>query len=122
MAARRVAGRPGDEQTAGGVAVLSPSGVLDREVLEQLEVELGSRTTPVIVDLSDCTLGATDVLSELGVGRWRRASGDVCLVCRRLTGRRLLARAGVRMVVFTSVGDAVQAWVLSAAGYGSGWA
>lgn len=106
-----------------GLVVVAPVGVLDRVALSRLdEVLHRNGGAAVVIDLTDCTLGTRSTLLDLAPARWGRGRGDVCVVCRRLTGRRLLARAAVPMAMFTSVRDAAQARVLFDAGYGDGWA
>lgn len=113
--------RPSPPSTdLGDVTVVRPGGVLDRRTLAGLDDAVAAAGAAVVIDLSDCALTGRRALSELG-GRWRNGLAEVCLVCRRLSGRRLLARAEVRVPVFATVEDAVQARVLHDAGYGAGW-
>lgn len=104
------------------LAVVTPAGVLDERALGALdEVVTLTPTTAVVVDLTDCVLTSPATAASLDVRRWGRQPGDVCIVCRRLTARRLLFHLGVALPVFSSVQDASQALVLGEAGYGRGW-
>jgi hypothetical protein len=111
------AGRPDPD----GVAVLRPSGCLDRRTVARIDQALADiDAAGVIIDLSECVLNDQQALADL-LGAGGPGPVERCLVCGRLSGRRLLARAGARMPVFATVQDAVQARVLAAAGFGSGW-
>lgn len=104
------------------LTVVAPVGVLDRGALTQLdEVVAQTAGSTVVIDLTDCVLASTVTAAALDVRRWTRPAGDVCIVCRRRSGRRLLARVGVALPVFGSLQDARQALVLREAGYGRGW-
>lgn len=106
-----------------GVLVLAPRGVLDRASLRELDRVLGAETGPVAIDLTDCTLAERSVLERLDPRRWARTSGQVCLICNRLTGRQLMARSGLvhRFTLFQRIEDALQSLVLADSGYGTGW-
>lgn len=114
--------RPGASPATVELAVVAPTGVLDEGVLDELDELIATTpTTPVVIDLTDCVLASPATVAALDTRRWARQDGDVCIVCRRLTGRRLLFHAGVALPVFGSVQDASQALVLGDAGFGRGW-
>lgn len=109
--------RPG----GGQIAVLRPRGVIDgAAVVELRSTAATAGTEAVAIDVTDAVLGDRHALVELAAVRWPDGVA-VCVVCHRLSGRRLLIKAGLRLPVFASVQDAVQARVLEAAGFGSGW-
>jgi len=98
----------------GLLGVVAPRGVLDVEALEDLTATLDA--LPVwasVVDLTDCVLTSRAVLAELAGTRAGRSGGTVLVVCRRLSGRRLLGRFGVGLPVFGTVEGAVEALVRS---------
>lgn len=94
-----------------GVLVLGPDGVLDDDGIVELDQILRTSDDVAIIDLGDCVLGSSDVLDRIDPTRWNRTRRQVCVVCRRFSGRRLLARTGVttRIGVFPTVGEAVRA-------------
>lgn len=105
------------------VLVLSPQGGLDAAVVDELSSAVRAATSPVLIDLNDCIVVDPHLLRSSRLRRELRAARDVCIACRRLTARRLLARTSVleHVAVFQSVQDALQARVLQRDGYGSGW-
>jgi hypothetical protein len=108
-----------------GVLVLAPGGVLDRTSLRQLDQAItADDERPVAIDLTECTLAERSVLDRLDPPRWARTSAQVCVICNRLSGRQLMARAGVihRFSLFARIEDALQSRVLADSGYGTGWA
>ena len=119
---RPVAVHPVGVGPEGVVGVVAPHGVFDGRELRRLDraMQQGAAAS-VVIDLTECTLADPTAVSELQSIRWDLAAGQVCLVCRRLSGRRLLGRFGVRLAVFGTVEDAVQALLLLDAGYGRGW-
>ncbi len=105
----------------GEIVVLRPAGKLGRNDVEQLRDVIHGIDGPVVVVLDDCVLVAPTAFD-----RHDRDDGhavEMCIVCRRLTCRHLLARVGVadRFPVFQHLEDALQARVLARAGYGDGW-
>ncbi len=106
-----------------GVLVLRPTGRLDRSTAERLRRDAASATGPVVVDLDDCVLVDPTAIDAIDVDGDGDGDLEVCIVCRRLSCRRLLARVGVtdRFAVFQRLEDALQARVLANAGYGPGW-
>lgn len=104
------------------LVVLRPVGVLDAQNLARLDEDVAEAgAAPVVIDLGQCTLSVPGILALLEPRRWGREASEVCLVSRRLTSRRLLAKTNVTLAVFGDVRDATQARVLGAAGYGAGW-
>ena len=106
------------------VVVATPLGVLDEATVLELDQVLAERPgIPVVIDLDHCAVTSQAALLALDPARWGRPADLACLVCGRLTARRLVARAGVaaRLAVFQRTADAVQALILSRAGYGRGW-
>ena len=106
------------------IAVLSVIGLLERSALLALDARLRCEDVgPTIIDLGDCTITDRTVLEGLDHERWNLSEDTICVACRRLSGRRLLASAHVteRLTVFGQVEDAIQARVLEQAGFGSGW-
>ena len=105
-----------------GVLVLSPQGGLDAASAGALDRLLSEATVPVVVDLNDCIVVDPHLLR----GEQQRlfdGARELCVTCRRLSARRLLARTAALddVVVFQSVQDALQARAMQRAGYGSGW-
>lgn len=112
--------RPG----RGGVVVLVPQGVFDREHAARLDQLLSAEIgQPVVIDLTDCVLGDPEVLQGLDPDRWSRTSDQVCLSCARLSARRLLAHSGAsrRLAVFRSAEDAMRVRLSADADQGHGW-
>lgn len=103
------------------VLILRPQGGLDRSVVANLERSVAAATGPVVVDLDECVL--VDPTAVRHVASAGPRDREVCIVSRRLSCRRLLARVGVteRLAVFQCLADALQARVLAGSGYGSGW-
>ena len=74
-----------------------------------------------MLDLADLTLVGVGV-AEL-VGGLVETCGAVSVTARRHTAQVILQRSGIsqQCVVFTSIGDALQALRMADAGYGPGW-
>ena len=108
----------------GDTLVVGPLEVFDQPMLSAVD-ELVSEWPdgPVVIDLNHCVLTSTPVLVGLDPARWGRTDAEVCLVCSRLSGRQLLARAGAtaRMALFQRTEDALQAKRFFDSGYGFGW-
>jgi hypothetical protein len=113
------------QQDASGVLVVTAQGVFDDAALHQLDEVLGAtpRRRPAAIDLTECALAEPSVLQQLDPRRWARSSTDVCVVCHRLTGRRLMMRTGMahRFSLFASVEDALRSHRSSSGGSGAGW-
>lgn len=109
--------------TVRGVSVIRPQGALDQTVAEQVRAALRDAAGPVAIDLDECTLIDPDSLERMVVDADGPPEAEVSIVCRRLTCRQLLGRAGIadRVAVFVRLGDALQARVFEADGYGDGW-
>lgn len=105
------------------VLVLRPQGGLDRSVVETLEQMIVSADSAVLVDLNDCIIVDPHVLDVADRQRRFGSEHEICLTCRRLSARRLLARtrALADVPMFRSVQDALQARLMQRQGYGSGW-
>ena len=113
-----------DARPVDDVTVVVPQGTLDGDALRQVldAVEL-SEIGGLLIDLSECVIIDLGVRESLVPEFWGLDSDRFCLVCGRLSGRRLLARAGLheRVAVFASTGDAHQARRMHRCGYGPGW-
>ena len=106
------------------VLVLRPTGRLDRHGVQRLREHVRAADEPIVIHLDDCVVVAPSAFDHLASpDHDDRSRVEVCIVCRRLTCRRLLARVGVldRFPVFQQLEDALQALVLARAGYGDGW-
>ena len=108
----------------GDVTIVVPQGTIDLEVLSRVHdtVQFGA-TDALLIDLSECVITDLGVRDSLVPGYWGLEPIRFCLVCSRLSGRRLLAKAGLndRVAVFASTGDARQARSMHRSGYGPGW-
>lgn len=104
----------------GDVQVIRPTGLVERQDIGHIQRTVLSSPLPVIIDLDDCILVGTSPFTSFEPAH---APGEVCVVSRRLTSRRLLARRGVRsrVAVFERLQDALQAKVSACAGDGRGW-
>ena len=108
-----------------GTIVISVAGAISAGLSSKLDAEFrrvpGGQ--PVIINLSALTLGSVKMLEQLVVFLGSLASSRVCLVCGRLSARRLLRLAGAADIVpvFMTTADAVQALLRHDDGYGSGW-
>ena len=105
-----------------GVLVLRPIGRLGRDSIDRLRRLVRAADAPVVIQLDDCVLVAPSAFDRLQTEVEDHAI-ELCIVCRRLTCRRLLARVGIteRFSFFQQLEDALQARVMAAAGYGDGW-
>lgn len=105
--------------------VISVSGPVNAGLMSRLGAHLrrAPEGQPVVVDLSALTLGSAERLEQLVVFLRSLSGSRVCLVCGRLSARRLLRLAGVADIlpVFMSTGDAIQALLFHEDGYGPGW-
>ncbi len=111
---------------AGGsirVMVLTAAGALDTDTALALGAKMPADVSAaVVVDINDCVITSRDAVDDLDAAIWKRTPGRVCVVCRRRSGRHLVAvRPPGRIAVFQRIEDAVQALVLHDAGYGPGW-
>lgn len=108
-----------------GAVVLSVSAPVNGSLLSKLTAHLRRAPAgqPVIIDLSALTLGNAEMLERLVVFVRSLSGSGVCLVCSRLSARRLLRLAGAADIVpiFMSTADAIQALLFHEDGYGSGW-
>lgn len=104
-----------------GVRVVHVEGCATDQDLRVALSSLRDHPGPTVLDLSELTLVGPGV-SELVAGLVNTC-GAVCVTARRHTARVILQRSGIDdlCVVFTSVGDALQALRLADAGYGEGW-
>lgn len=102
----------------GDVLVIRPLGGLDRAAIARTRRAVAESELPVIVDLDECVLVDPGPLTNIEAG-----DRETCIVSSRLTCRRLLARTGItaHFAVFQRREDAMQARLLAAEGYGSGW-
>jgi anti-anti-sigma regulatory factor len=106
------------------VLTVHPVGVLDAATVGDLDVLIASVDgTPIVIDLSECTLSDRSALDLLEPQRWGRDPDTVCIACVRAIGRQLLELNGVsqRFAVFHCDADAEQSYLLAGAGYGPGW-
>lgn len=111
---------------AGGsipVTVLTPAGALAADTVLALTNKMpADLDAAVVVDINDCVTASRDAVDDLDAAIWQRTPGRVCVVCRRHSGRRLVAvRPPGRIAVFQRIEDAVQALVFHNAGHGPGW-
>ena len=108
-----------------GAVLISVTGALNAGLFSRLGAQLRQAPIgqPVIVNLSALTLDSARVLEQLVVFLRSYSDSHVCVVCGRLSARKLLRCAGVADIipVFMTTADAVQALVLHADGYGPGW-
>ncbi len=104
-----------------GARVIHVEGCATDDDLRQALTSLRDHTGPTVLDLAELTLVGPGV-AEL-VGGLVESCGAVCVTARRHTARVILQRSGISdlCVVFTTVGDALQALRLAEAGYGAGW-
>lgn len=108
------------------VTVIVLDGGLDSDFAHDL-VPAVSRAVrnaeAVVIDLDQVTLLESDGLERICTAVAEAASGELCLVAGRLSGRLVLERWGLSSdrPVFTSVADALQARTFQDNGYGDGW-
>jgi hypothetical protein len=104
-----------------GVRIIHVEGCATDDDLRDALTSLRDHTGPTVLDLAELTLVGPGV-AEL-VGGLVETCGAVCVTARRHTARVILQRSGINdlCVVFTSVGDALQALRHAEAGYGPGW-
>jgi hypothetical protein len=104
-----------------GVRIIHVEGCATDDDLRDALTSLRDHTGPTVLDLAELTLVGPGV-AEL-VGGLVETCGAVCVTARRHTARVILQRSGINdlCVVFTSVGDALQALRHAEAGYGAGW-
>jgi anti-anti-sigma regulatory factor len=105
-----------------GARVIHVEGCATDDDLRQALTSLRDPAGPTVLDLAELTLVGSGV-AELVAGLVETC-GAVCVTARRHTARKILQRSGIPdlCMVFTSVGDALQALRLAEAGYGAGWA
>ncbi len=103
------------------VRVVHVEGCATDDDLRGALATLRHHSGPTVLDLTDLTLIGIGV-AEL-VGGLVDTCEAVAVTARRPTAQLILHRSGVsqQCVVFTSVGDALQALRLAEAGYGTGW-
>lgn len=103
------------------VRVVHVEGCATDDDLRDALAALRHHPGPTVLDLADLTLVGTGV-AEL-VGGLVETCGAVAVTARRSTAQVILNRSGIsqQCVVFTSVGDALQALRMADAGYGPGW-
>ncbi len=104
-----------------GVRVVHIEGCATDDDLRTALAHLTHHPGPTVLDLADLTLighGVADL-----VGGLVDTCGAICVTARRHTAQVILQRSGIsqHVVVFTSVGDALQSLRLAEAGYGPGW-
>ena len=111
----RFMGAPFSIRHEHGAVIISVTRAIDEGLFSKLDAEF--RRVPVrkpfIINLSALTLGSSRAVEQL-VGFLRSLSGPrVCLVCSRLSARKLLRSAGAAdlVPVFMTTADAVQAVV-----------
>lgn len=104
-----------------GARVIHVEGCATDDDLRQALSMLRHHAGPTVLDLAELTLVGSGV-AELVAGLVETC-GAVCVTARRHTARMILQRSGIPdlCVMFTSVGDALQALRLAEAGYGAGW-
>ena len=118
---RRPSGRV---HSVDDAVIVTPDGVLDTRCIEWLrEVIARAGPGPVVLDLDMCALTDPRMLAELVDVRPAGSTLDLCIVCKRPTGRALLRHPslGSSLTLFTHVEDAVTAWRMEREGFGSGW-
>ena len=99
-----------EQERLDGAVVLRPFGLLDAEfVAEVRQVILGARL-PVVVDLTGSVLVDPTAVQRLATD-WDLFRPRMALVCHQVTGRQLLARAGLQqhVPIFEAVDDALAA-------------
>lgn len=108
-----------------GAILITVTGAINAGLFSRLgaqlrQVPLGQ---PMIVNLSALTLDSARVLEQLVVFLRSYSDSHLCVVCGRLSARKLLRCAGVADVipVFMTAADAIQALVLHEDGFGPGW-
>lgn len=108
-----------------GAVVVSVTRTIDDGLFSKLDAEVRRAPVgePFIINLSALTLGSARAVEQLVVFLRSLSGPRVCLVCGRLSARKLLRFAGAADIVpvFMTTADAVQALVLQRHGYGSGW-
>lgn len=105
--------RPGTAPRDDPVLLIAPQGALDSEVARGLRELLAGHYGSIIIDLSDCIIIDPRVALRSIASRHRR--GDACIVCRRVSGRRLIqAFVGEHPAVFPRVADALDAFASAA--------
>ncbi|HAS09398.1 MAG TPA: hypothetical protein DCS55_02595 [Acidimicrobiaceae bacterium] len=104
-----------------GARVIHVEGCATDDDLRMALSSLRDHAGPTVLDLAELTLVGPGV-AELVAGLVDTC-GAVCVTARRHTARVILQRSGIGdlCVMFTSVGDALQALRLAEAGYGAGW-
>jgi len=104
-----------------GTRVIHVEGCATDDDLREALSSLRDHAGPTILDLAELTLVGPGV-AELVAGLVDTC-GAVCVTARRHTARVILHRSGIAdlCVMFSSVGDALQALRLAEAGYGAGW-
>jgi hypothetical protein len=107
---------------SGEVLVVTPVGSLDGSTVDALDRLLTEIDAPVVVDLAHCSVDDPGILRRLNPRRWSRQRHSVCLVAPHSEWWGGTVELPHRLAVFRQVADAVQAFVLSDAGYGDGWA
>jgi anti-anti-sigma regulatory factor len=127
----KVAAGPGSRDPClgqcDGIVLVTPARELPDPLPPALAEELERLVTDrsVIVDLSGVTL--VSAAPVVGLAGWvvgaSRQPDQCCVVCSRPTARALLRSWGITrcLVVFGSIGDALQARRFAHDGYGSGW-
>lgn len=118
-------GVPLSKREEHGAVVISVGGAINAELFSELDAELRlvPVSRPVIINLNALTLGNANGLEQL-VAFLRSLPGSrVCLVCGRLSARRLLRLVGAADIVpiFMTTADAMQVLILHEHGYGPGW-
>lgn len=87
------------------------------------ELRLVPVSRPVILNLNALTLGNANALDQLVIFLRSLPDFRFCLVCSRLSARRLLRLIGAADIVpiFMTAADAMQVLILQEDGYGPGW-
>jgi anti-anti-sigma regulatory factor len=108
-----------------GTVVISVGGAISAELFSELDAEfrLVPVSLPVIINLNALTLGNANVLEQLVTFLRSLPGSRVCLVCGRLSARRVLRLVGAADIVpiFMTTADAMQVLILHEQGYGPGW-
>ncbi|HEV2810569.1 MAG TPA: hypothetical protein VGV93_09275 [Acidimicrobiales bacterium] len=108
-----------------GTVVISVAGPITAELFAELDTDfrLVPVSMPVIINLNALTLGNANVLEQLVSFLGSLPRSSVCLVCGRLSARRLLRLVGAADIVpiFMTTADAMQVLILHEQGYGPGW-
>lgn len=89
--------------------VIRPVGALDEDLADEIRELALEAHAPVVVDLGDCVLTSRRSIRRIALA-WQLYRPQLCVVCRRDSGRPMLARAGIadHLAVFDSVDEALE--------------